>query len=153
MILSTYVVSTHSSICESSRTLATSFQFLQDTISMRYSTKILLNSKMNYSNETFEESPEVSYNFVVYRISFVALIFFIVIGTFLICISFYNLCCSSDLYHNGNLELRSTWSTDRRSTNRKIRKKIRKPVAESTDDANTIYPSASYERSSTNFSD
>ena len=130
----------------------TSFQFLVDIIFMRSSIKILLNSKMSNSNETFEESSEISYDFVIYRISFVAIIFFIVITTFLVCIGFYNLCCSPDLTANNNPEMRSTWSTDRRCTNRKIRKKIRKPVAESTDDVNTMSHSPKCEKSSNNYS-
>ena len=130
----------------------TSLQFLVDITFMRSSIKILLNSKMSNSNGTFEESSEISYDFVMYRISFVAIIFFIVITIFLVCIGFYNLCCSPDLSANNIPEMRSTWSTDRRSTNRKIRKKIRKPVVDSNDDVNTMSHSPKCEKSSNDFS-
>ena len=85
---------------------------------------------MNEYNETFDDSSNDSRNFVVYRISLAFVIFFILIAIFLIGSGCYNLCFTSE---PATTRDRTTWSTDRRSQNRVIRKQKRKPIIEPTD--------------------
>ena len=86
--------------------------------------------KMNEYNKTFEYSPNDSSNFVIYRISWVIIIFFILIVIFLVGSCCYNLFFPFEPCTRSH---RTSWSTERRNQNRVIRKKKRKPNAEPTD--------------------
>ena len=81
-------------------------------------------------NEYNETSPNDSNNFVVYRISLVIIILFILIAIFLIGSCCYNLCCTFEPCTRSH---RTSWSTVNRNQNRVIRMKKRKPNVEATD--------------------
>ena len=95
---------------------------------------------MNDPRKTNGESPDIIDNRMIFRFAFVAIISLIVFVAFLIGVTCYNVCCCSEPVPRFE---RTTWSTDRRSNNRIIRKKKRKPIVESTDDVNTVKHSTS----------
>ena len=85
---------------------------------------------MNDYNKTFDNSSNDSRNIVIYRISLMAAVFFILIVMFLIGSGCYNLCFTSEPATRRD---RTTWSTDRRNQNRVIRTKKHKPISEPID--------------------
>ena len=95
---------------------------------------------MDDPGKKHEESSEIYDNHVIIKIFFVVIIVLIVIVAFLVGISCYCACCRSETVPRRE---RTTWSTDRRSKNRIIRTKKRKPIKESTDDVNTVKHSTS----------
>ena len=95
------------------------------------------------------EYSEIIDTSMIFRFAFVAIISLIVIVAFLIGLTCCNVCCCSEPVPRFD---RTTWSTDRRSKNRIIRKKKRKSIIESTDDINTVKRSNSCEGSKKCFS-
>ena len=96
--------------------------------------------KMDGPSKTIGESSDIIDTRMIFRFAFVAIISLIVFVAFLIGLTCYNVCCCPE---PGPRFDRTTWSTDRRSKNRVIRKKKRKAIMESTDDVNTAKHSTS----------